>query len=431
MFPQRIRKSKDRMSGRHTIVLAVAIACVWGIQSRSFAESGLQTGQPLTVGTENGVGVFALPSISCSPLGAANVFGAKRPDLFVVSDRWHPDLLLYRWKADDPSGIPIFSQPLVLKAPFKEAAKSASGVVMSDSSGQIFGFWLRARKLIVAEFDLEHKEFKVTSETLIDGLPSRPQRLALRLSEEGRLQGFVTVSDGTSYKPGDFRAPDYEPYDGAGLWRGGLPRHGIYRFSCNWPNLPKRVESEMVLPAKAGGLLGISSLAWIRATNDSSGQLLFGTKLGGIFYVPGAFEHFSNSTSATKIHVTDPHGHVIRHPAVGTNMAAYPSNNGRRTDFIAAGEGGMYYYRYANQRGKRGEPSFEPPRPVLQESAELYSGSLIVPNVVDWNGDDKLDIVAGNAAGQLLFFENRGTNANPQYLPAARIQAGGTDILIR
>src|SRR5690606_18982875 len=69
--------------------------------------------------------------------------------------------------------------------------------------------------------------------------------------------------------------------------------------------------------------------------------------------------------------------------------------------------------------------------PVLGYDVELYGGSLVVPNVVDWNGDGKLDIIAGNSAGYVLYFENFGSNEEPAYGIPECLAAGGQKIHIQ
>jgi len=409
--------------------LAIRITLITCIATNCFAKDTLQTGEAIAVGTDAQVGVLALPSISCTPLGAAYVTGGKRPDLFLTSDRWHPGIYLYRWVKDDQAGSPIFSQPIEVTPPFDEAA-SSHGYLLTDATGQVFGFWLRGNKLVAAKFDPQSNRFETVSQTTILDLPANPGCVAIRLVDDKHLAGFITVGDGTILRPGDHRDKDYTPYDGAGIWRGGLPRDGIFRFTCPWPELPKAVDAEVVLAPEQGGLLGINSLEWIEPLQANSKLLLYGIKLGGMFFVPAAFDT-SASLAEEKIHLTNTSGLAIRHPTVGTCMVAYPSAEGDRTDLIVAGEGGMYYYCFAKQFGERGEPVYESPRHVLQETPDLYDGSLVVPNLVDWNGDGSLDIVAGNAAGRLLFFENQGTNQEPRFLPASYLTSGGEPVLIR
>ncbi|MCA9449771.1 MAG: VCBS repeat-containing protein, partial [Candidatus Omnitrophica bacterium] len=89
------------------------------------------------------------------------------------------------------------------------------------------------------------------------------------------------------------------------------------------------------------------------------------------------------------------------------------------------------YYRFTGEFTDRGSPVFEDPVPALQAEADLYAGSLPVPNAVDWDGDGDLDIVAGNSEGFVLFFENAGSNADPKYRSGVHLKAGGETVHIQ
>ena len=41
-----------------------------------------------------------------------------------------------------------------------------------------------------------------------------------------------------------------------------------------------------------------------------------------------------------------------------------------------------------------------------QEADDLKCGALATPVGVDWDGDGDIDILCGNSAGYILFFEN-------------------------
>ncbi len=78
-------------------------------------------------------------------------------------------------------------------------------------------------------------------------------------------------------------------------------------------------------------------------------------------------------------------------------------------------------------------PRLAPPRYFEQIDPYLKSGALARPVAVDWNGDGKLDLICGNSAGYLQYFENVGTKTaaafeDRGYLTAAsqviRILAG-------
>jgi len=85
----------------------------------------------------------------------------------------------------------------------------------------------------------------------------------------------------------------------------------------------------------------------------------------------------------------------------------------------------MYYYQRIAETAKESRIAYRPRGEVQQESAELFGGTLVVPNVVDWNGDGQLDIVAGNSQGFLLFFENVSKNPRPRFAPPQRMAAAG------
>jgi len=120
-------------------------------------------------------------------------------------------------------------------------------------------------------------------------------------------------------------------------------------------------------------------------------------------------------------------GNALRHPTINPSVQAYPGENGA-SDLIACGEGALYYYRFTGKFTPAGAPIYRNPVPVLQEQADLYSGTLPTPTTVDWNGDGVPDILAGNSEGHILFFENIGSLEEPRFLPGQRVPAGGREI---
>jgi hypothetical protein len=72
-------------------------------------------------------------------------------------------------------------------------------------------------------------------------------------------------------------------------------------------------------------------------------------------------------------------------------------------------------------------PQFLPPRYFQQEADELKCGALATPFGVDWDGDGDMDIISGNTAGYIEFFENLGGNP-PKWAAPKRLEADGKTI---
>lgn len=76
------------------------------------------------------------------------------------------------------------------------------------------------------------------------------------------------------------------------------------------------------------------------------------------------------------------------------------------------------------------EPRFAAPRYFEQIDPFLKSGALSRPVAFDWNGDGKLDLLAGNSAGYVQYFENTGSNASPVFEDRGYLKAAGETIRI-
>jgi hypothetical protein len=74
------------------------------------------------------------------------------------------------------------------------------------------------------------------------------------------------------------------------------------------------------------------------------------------------------------------------------------------------------------------EPRFAKPRHLEQVDPFVKSGALSRPVAIDWNGDKRLDIVAGNSAGYVEWFENVGTPDRPAFEARGNLQAAGKTI---
>jgi hypothetical protein len=100
---------------------------------------------------------------------------------------------------------------------------------------------------------------------------------------------------------------------------------------------------------------------------------------------------------------------------------------GRGPSLIVAEEDGtLSLFENTAPRGR--PPQLAPERKLMQIDPYLKSGALSRPNAVDWNGDGLIDLISGNSAGYLQYFENVGTAAAPAFEDRGYLQAGGKPI---
>lgn len=98
--------------------------------------------------------------------------------------------------------------------------------------------------------------------------------------------------------------------------------------------------------------------------------------------------------------------------------------DGRPSLVVGEEDGTVSLFENLAPRGSR--PRLAAPRVLQQIDPFLKSGALSRPVAFDWNGDGLLDIVAGNSAGYLQFFENTGaTAAQPQFTDRGYLEADG------
>ena len=388
----------------------------------------LVSGQSIKVGGNHGVGPIASIGISSTPLGYAFVYSGERPDIFVSSDRWYPGFHLYKYMKDTPEGVPVFSAPIEVEVP--ELTKmedhllqdhAVAGYVFQTANGDVFGIWVRHQEIVVARFDRNALRFDVESRIKLAGLPRLPRAATASLDEDGQMTLFLSVSNDTLYKPTlvHHRNAAYRPFDGSGIWMGGIPRDAVYRVELSFSDQPQNTKAVEMVSHENGGQFGINGMAILENKGDP--RLILGTMLGGLHTLSG----FMPGDTITKRPIVDPNGISLRHPETWTNVIAYPSRNPNSMDILASGEGGMYYYQRLRDNDLLDRISFKPMGELQQVSAELFGGTLVVPNIVDWNGDGRLDIVAGNSQGFFLFFENVSKTSQPLFAPPQRIAAAG------
>jgi hypothetical protein len=102
--------------------------------------------------------------------------------------------------------------------------------------------------------------------------------------------------------------------------------------------------------------------------------------------------------------------------------------DGRASLIVGEEDGRVALLENLSPRGQ--EPKLAPPVYLEQLDPFVKSGALARPVAVDWNADGKLDLLAGNSAGYIQFFENVGATGSPAFADRGYLKAGGKTIRV-
>jgi hypothetical protein len=357
-----------------------------------------------------GRGPLALVNLNHHVLGHARVFGGKEPDLFVAGYGGPQAVHLFKWVDTAENGSPVFAEPVVVKCAFKD-----KGVVFQQKEGVVTGLWISKEELVTTVFDREAMEFRETKRVKLPKEVKSPSILGALVNQEGYDLAFE-VSNGAKGAEGSPNTEEWRPYNSSGIAVGEMR----YRYLVGWT---AKGEAEQITKTKNEVYFSMHGITGIDLGAGHERDLITGSRQGNlVFYHNKAASGFDLETKRL---VAGEDGNALRHPSINPSVSAYPGG------LIACGEGSLYFYRFTGKWAKTGAPVFAEPVSVLQETADLYAGTLPSPTTVDWNGDGVLDILAGNSEGFVLFFENIGSNDEPKFLPATRVQAGGREIQVQ
>jgi len=114
---------------------------------------------------------------------------------------------------------------------------------------------------------------------------------------------------------------------------------------------------------------------------------------------------------------------------VGTHAKPFMvdyNNDGIRDLLVGNGEGSLLYY--AN-RGNTTHSSFAQPTTIYDvHGNRLAVDSYCTPCIVDWDDDNKKDIMLGSGTGALVLYRNEGSESEPLFSPPTQIEIDGKKI---
>ena len=236
---------------------------------------------------------------------------------------------------------------------------------------------------------------------------------------DGKLDLIVGIEDWSFYGWDD-------AYNARGEWRNG-PLHGfVFVFLAKEDGKfaePFRVE--------AGGKLidvfGCPSPNFADFDADGDLDLLCGEFLDGFTY----YENVGTRTKpkyAEGRRLKDAKGAPLTMDLQMIVPVAFDWDTDGDLDLIVGDEDGrVAFVEHTGKLDANRVPVFAPPVYFQQQADTLKCGALATPVSVDWDGDGDLDILSGNTAGYIEFFENLGGPrvAEPKWAAPKRLEVDG------
>lgn len=378
----------------------------------------------IKVADQDSVGPFNLNSLIGQIVGVAYLSSDEAPDIFIQSSSLYADFSLYKYQGRNESGIPIFGEKEEISLPTNTVMDIFPSYIFQTEDKNVHMVWFHEFKIYHGLYNKTEKKFEEKKSV---GYPRRPNSLTAYFGADNKLHvilGYGNVA-GTG-APAD----EYSVYDGAGIYRGVISSTGLSEISYSgWIDGAGSAIRE-ISPTMEEVYISYNSLSPIDVRNGYKGDIVAGSQFGGIYYYKNTGTE-STPQYAKRAHIVDSDGNVIRHPAISPYPVAYPDESGTFCDIMASCEGGIYYYKFTGNFSADEKPVYEYPVHVLEKNANLSGGSLIIPCVVDWDGDGVLDIVSGTSQGFIYLFKNIGTNESFKFISGVPISADGEEIFIQ
>lgn len=244
---------------------------------------------------------------------------------------------------------------------------------------------------------------------------------------DGALDVVVGVGDWTDYGWDN-------AYDVSGRWTSG-PLRGFVYLAHNEGTTAKpayATPTKVLAGNQPVEVFGWPSPNFADFDGDGDLDLLCGEFLDGFTY----FENIGSRTAPKYTpgrRLKTPDGKPLVMDLQMITPTAIDWDKDGDFDLIVGDEDGRVAFventgKFAADR----TPQFLPPRYFQQEAEDLKCGALATPVGFDWDGDGDGDIVSGNTAGYVLFFENlSGAGVEkPRWGAPRYLEADGTIIRI-
>lgn len=378
-----------------------------------------KNGEPLMAGGPDGLAPLSLErNIQGYPMGFAHMSGGKDVDLVLFAPSGlDTGMWLCERDGADVDGHPVYRKVSRLTNPW--GSKPGNAMVFEDGK-DVWLVRMKRNSITLARWDGDDS-FVESAQKEIKGLSGSVSSFSVIRRDKRTLEIAFAVSDGQVYRPDFLSKNTMSLYDGAGSYRGNFPKCGLFRLFVDndWNQVGnvEQISHGMDVIMSPSSVSQIADIGYVITNN-----------LGAMKFLPYSGKMPRNGVDADYLRLSD--GSVFTFRNHGAKAVSVPAEDGRRTRLLIGGECSFFVCDAvptpAGATLRYGES-----RVVLERHAPLYGGSLTVPNVVDWDGDGVLDIVAGNSEARILFFKNHGTDAVPDFRLGEELQAAGQPILLR
>ncbi|MBW8637176.1 VCBS repeat-containing protein [Hoeflea sp. WL0058] len=246
---------------------------------------------------------------------------------------------------------------------------------------------------------------------------------------DGQLELIVGTDCWDDYWPNGLEWNDhgYRAYDAAGRWLGGPLRGYLYVFR-NSGTLDKPV-LEKGVPVMGGDAAYEVYGQLAPAFGDFSGAgrddlvcgefwniLHYGARTGPLSFDPA---RLISDAAGDPLELD----HCIHLPC------AVDWDGDGKLDLLVGAEDGYITFLRNIGNGEDGVPRFENRGRVETAAPVVHAGVLPSPAAFDFTGNGRPDLVVGNSAGEILFYENAG-GSPPTLKKEVMVKAGGEPIRI-